>query len=164
MRTRRCQCKRVLAYSAEEAERMGHRHIGTEHVLLGIMREEQSMGAEVLRVIGAPGLAEVRKAICDSALKDEGRSGRSSSSGWYPLSIRLVEEESGRVLLERLPFQGVPGIGEAVQLMSDGESAEKYRVVDVLRGIHRRTNRERDDEAVLSTVEIRVRREEFGKG
>ena len=30
------ECKRVLAYAAEEAERLGHKHIGTEHLLLGL--------------------------------------------------------------------------------------------------------------------------------
>src|SRR5664280_421686 len=34
------ECKRVLAYAAEEAERLSHKHIGTEHLLLGLMREE----------------------------------------------------------------------------------------------------------------------------
>ena len=42
------ECKRILAYAAEEAERLNHRHIGTEHVLLGILREEKSLAAEVL--------------------------------------------------------------------------------------------------------------------
>ena len=32
------ECKRVLAYAAEEAERLGHKHIGTEHLLLGLLR------------------------------------------------------------------------------------------------------------------------------
>src|ERR1700761_2224044 len=36
------ECKRVLAYAAEEAERLAHKHIGTEHLLLGLLREEQS--------------------------------------------------------------------------------------------------------------------------
>ena len=35
------ECKRILAYAAEEAERLNHRHIGTEHLLLGILREEK---------------------------------------------------------------------------------------------------------------------------
>ena len=30
------ECKRVLAYAAEEAERLSHKHIGTEHLLLGL--------------------------------------------------------------------------------------------------------------------------------
>jgi len=32
------ECKRVLAYDAEEAERLSHKHIGTEHLLLGLLR------------------------------------------------------------------------------------------------------------------------------
>jgi ATP-dependent Clp protease ATP-binding subunit ClpC len=40
--------KRVLAYAAEEAERMGHKHIGTEHLLLGLLREEGCFAAELL--------------------------------------------------------------------------------------------------------------------
>src|SRR5271157_5115660 len=36
------ECKRVLAYGAEEAERLTHKHIGTEHLLLGLLREEKS--------------------------------------------------------------------------------------------------------------------------
>ena len=33
------QARRILAYAAEEAERLGHKHIGPEHILLGILRE-----------------------------------------------------------------------------------------------------------------------------
>src|SRR5262245_61622891 len=32
------ECKRILAYANEEAEQLHHRHIGTEHLLLGILR------------------------------------------------------------------------------------------------------------------------------
>ena len=35
------ESKRVLAYAAEEAERLSHKHIGCEHILLGLLREEQ---------------------------------------------------------------------------------------------------------------------------
>src|SRR5438309_6774728 len=42
------ECKRVLAYGAEEAERLGHKHIGTEHRLLGLLREKNSFGEQLL--------------------------------------------------------------------------------------------------------------------
>src|SRR3954462_9170260 len=42
------ECKRVLAYGAEEAERLNHKHIGTEHLLLGLLREEKRFAAEIL--------------------------------------------------------------------------------------------------------------------
>src|SRR6184192_619324 len=34
--------------AAEEAERLGHKHVGTEHLLLGILREEKCFGSEIL--------------------------------------------------------------------------------------------------------------------
>ena len=44
--------KRVLSYAADESERLQHRHIGTEHLLLGILREEKSSAAEILHEHG----------------------------------------------------------------------------------------------------------------
>ena len=46
------ECKRVLAYAAEEAERLAHKHIGTEHLLLGLLREDKSFAAEILHERG----------------------------------------------------------------------------------------------------------------
>jgi ATP-dependent Clp protease ATP-binding subunit ClpC len=44
--------KRALAFAAEEAERLSHPHIGTEHLLLGLMREEKCFAAELLKERG----------------------------------------------------------------------------------------------------------------
>src|SRR5215475_2158764 len=41
-------CKRILAYAAEEAERLNHRYIGVEHLLLGLLSEEKCVAAQVL--------------------------------------------------------------------------------------------------------------------
>src|SRR5437773_4254889 len=46
------ECKRVLAYGAEEAERLNHKHIGTEHLLLGLLREEKCFAADILHERG----------------------------------------------------------------------------------------------------------------
>ena len=46
------ECKRILTYAAEEAERLNHRHIGTEHLLLGILREEKCVAGEILHERG----------------------------------------------------------------------------------------------------------------
>jgi ATP-dependent Clp protease ATP-binding subunit ClpA len=43
------ESKRILAYGAEESERLGHKHIGTEHLLIGILKEEKSFAAALLR-------------------------------------------------------------------------------------------------------------------
>jgi Clp amino terminal domain, pathogenicity island component len=42
------QCKRILAYAVEEADLLSHPLIGTEHLLLGILREEKCMAAQIL--------------------------------------------------------------------------------------------------------------------
>jgi|SRR6266536_719600 len=44
--------KRVLAYAYEESEKLGHNHIGTEHLLLGSLREANSTTAKVLHEHG----------------------------------------------------------------------------------------------------------------
>jgi hypothetical protein len=42
------ECKHILHFAAEEAERLNNTHIGTEHLLLGILREEKCLAAQVL--------------------------------------------------------------------------------------------------------------------
>src|SRR6201981_338629 len=56
------ECKRVLAYGAEEAERLNHKHIGTEHLLLGLLREEKCFAADILHERGLR-LSQVREEI-----------------------------------------------------------------------------------------------------
>jgi ATP-dependent Clp protease ATP-binding subunit ClpC len=56
------ECKRVLAYAAEEEERLGTRHIGTEHLLLGLLREENSFASNMLKERGLE-LAKVREEL-----------------------------------------------------------------------------------------------------
>jgi ATP-dependent Clp protease ATP-binding subunit ClpC len=54
--------KRVLQHAAEEADRLLHHHIGAEHLLLGLLREESSVAASILRDYGLR-LDEVRQEI-----------------------------------------------------------------------------------------------------
>jgi ATP-dependent Clp protease ATP-binding subunit ClpC len=46
------ESKRVLAYEAEEAERFGHKHIGSEHLLLGLLSEKGAFAAYLLNSRG----------------------------------------------------------------------------------------------------------------
>jgi ATP-dependent Clp protease ATP-binding subunit ClpC len=51
------ESKRVLNSAAEESERLSHKYIGTEHLLLGLLRQEKSVAAEILREHGLrPGM------------------------------------------------------------------------------------------------------------
>ncbi len=46
------RARRVLSLAQEEAERLNHAHIGTEHLLLGLLREEGGVAGRVLRELG----------------------------------------------------------------------------------------------------------------
>ncbi len=45
--------QKIFTLAAEESERLGNRHIGTEHILLGILRVEESLAAKLLSAKGA---------------------------------------------------------------------------------------------------------------
>ena len=45
--------KKVIEYGVEEARLLGHNHIGGEHLLLGLLREEEGIGGKILRSLGA---------------------------------------------------------------------------------------------------------------
>jgi hypothetical protein len=51
--------RRVRKHAADEAERLAHKHIGTEHIVLGLLDEESCFAAKLLREGGADG-AEIR--------------------------------------------------------------------------------------------------------
>src|SRR5215204_3717894 len=56
------ETKRILALAAEESRKLKNRHIGPEHLLLGILREEKSIAAEILFQYGLR-LQDVRDEI-----------------------------------------------------------------------------------------------------
>jgi ATP-dependent Clp protease ATP-binding subunit ClpC len=56
--------KKVLELSLRESLELGHNYIGTEHILLGLIREGEGVAAQVLRDLGAQ-LTEVRERVLD---------------------------------------------------------------------------------------------------
>src|SRR5215217_8133683 len=56
------RAKKVLELSLREALELGHNYIGTEHILLGLLREGQGVGAQVLVKLGA-GRDQVRQVV-----------------------------------------------------------------------------------------------------
>jgi hypothetical protein len=78
------ECARVLAYGAEEAERLKHKHIGTEHMLLGLLREEKSLAAMILREHGVE-LSAAREGVASGigASRESVHSGSRARIGEY---------------------------------------------------------------------------------
>src|SRR6266852_1792005 len=73
------ECKRVLAYGAEEAERLSKKHIGTEHLLLGLLREEKCFAAEILHERGLR-LSTIREELARSSQEKTAPSQRGGSN------------------------------------------------------------------------------------
>jgi hypothetical protein len=76
------ECKKVLNLAGEAAERLGHRWIETEHILIGILRVEASLAAQILIARGVkPG------SIQDHLAKASGRKDQSSAATTARLTL-----------------------------------------------------------------------------
>ena len=65
---------RVVAYAIEESALLGHTHVGTEHLLLGLLRERDSEGATALAAVEVT--LEQARAGVRAAIQD------ASNAGW----------------------------------------------------------------------------------
>src|SRR4028119_1042809 len=78
------KAKRVLELAADEARRMRHNYIGTEHLLLALLREKDGLAATVLRRLGLnleKARAQVMEYLGPDASSGEKSGGSGSSSG-----------------------------------------------------------------------------------
>ncbi|MBI4483593.1 MAG: ATP-dependent Clp protease ATP-binding subunit [Acidobacteria bacterium] len=60
------EAKRVLNYAADESDRLSHKYIGTEHILLGLLREERTVAWDILHEMGLK-LSSVREELTRNA-------------------------------------------------------------------------------------------------
>ncbi len=84
--------KRVIELAVDEARRLGHHYIGTEHLLLGLVRAGEGVAVDVLRGLGV-GLDKVRsqtaRVMMESSSQPAGTSSRESSGKGTPLVDQL---------------------------------------------------------------------------
>ncbi|HEY6272261.1 MAG TPA: Clp protease N-terminal domain-containing protein [Terriglobales bacterium] len=139
------ECKQVLTYAANEAELLANRNVGTEHLLLGLLREEKSLAARLLFEAGLR-LAAVREALAyheqearaeipGSPTPGEATtdlSHRAAEGMLRPFVEREKEMESlvlvlGRSTKNNAALVGEPGVGRRslaeglAQRMADGD-------------------------------------------
>ena len=79
------RAKKALELSLREALQLGHNYIGTEHLLLGVVREGDGVGAQVLVSLGAD-LNRVRAAVLDSFSVFESKSDHVTASLGLPVA------------------------------------------------------------------------------
>jgi hypothetical protein len=80
------RAKKVLELSLREALQLDHNYIGTEHILLGLVREGEGVAAQVLVMLGAD-LAQVRRSVMQ-VLSGEGES--TEGGPWRPTRPRAA--------------------------------------------------------------------------
>ncbi|MFH1647807.1 MAG: ATP-dependent Clp protease ATP-binding subunit [Chloroflexota bacterium] len=82
------RARRVLTVAQEEARNLNHSYIGTEHILLGLVREEEGVAARVLTNLGI-GLGKVRSAV--EFIIGRGEKPGSGETGLTPRAKKVIE-------------------------------------------------------------------------
>ena len=98
------RAKKVLELSLREALQLGHSYIGTEHILLGLIREGEGVAAQVLQKLGAD-LNRVRQQVIQLLSGFQGKESAASGaaaggSGGDAPSSSLVLDQFGRNLTQ----------------------------------------------------------------
>jgi ATP-dependent Clp protease ATP-binding subunit ClpC len=92
------RAKKVIEYAIEEARNLNHNYVGTEHLLLGLLREEEGVAAQVLRNLGLK-LEDVREEVLNllGHNMDSGESGSGGGGG------SGTERSSGKASKSKTP-------------------------------------------------------------
>lgn len=108
------RAKKSLELSAEEARSLGHNYIGTEHILLGLLREEEGIASQVLLSTGVD-LKGLRKEI--SVLLGGGSNSQPSGASNQNASKTPALDSFGRDLTKLTKEGGLdPVIGRKVEI------------------------------------------------
>jgi ATP-dependent Clp protease ATP-binding subunit ClpC len=115
------RAKKVIEYSIEEARNLNHNYVGTEHLLLGLLREQEGVAAQVLMNLGLK-LEDVREEVLNllghnMATEEQGGGGTGERQSNKGKSKTPALDSFGRDLTE-LARQGKldPVIGRANEI------------------------------------------------
>jgi ATP-dependent Clp protease ATP-binding subunit ClpC len=126
---------RVVQYAQEEARKLGGNTVGTEHVLLGLLREGDGIAARVLERLGVS-VGRVRSEIHRQLGFIDNRISTESPTSWSPKAKRVLElalEEAS----ELNPRLGLPNYIDTEHILlglireGEGQAARVLRAMDV---------------------------------
>ncbi len=135
------RARRVLSLAQEEAQRFNHNYIGTEHILLGLVRETEGVAARVLSNVGVD-LSKVRSAV--EFIIGRGERPAQGEIGLTPRAKKVVElavDEARRMnhtyigtehLLIGLLREGegvAAGVLESLSVTLDKVRSETHRIL-----------------------------------
>lgn len=120
------ECKRILKYSEEEAGRLNHRSIATEHLLLGVLREKGCLAEQLLTEAGVS-LDAARDAVRRVSPPDRPMTPEPS----MPAVSGAGTLGSIHALVDRLPHDRLPWLKLVIDQLLNGEPYPKLDVPEV---------------------------------
>jgi ATP-dependent Clp protease ATP-binding subunit ClpC len=128
------RAKRVLELSWDEARQLGHNYIGTEHLLLGLIREGEGVAARVLENLGVD-LNKIRTNVVKMLGDSKPTAGAGASTGSGSSSYSASSSSSSKVKTPSLDEYGTDLTLAASELRLDpvvGREKEIERVIQIL--------------------------------
>ncbi len=109
------RAKKVLELSLREALQLGHNYIGTEHILLGLIREGEGVAAQVLLNLGAD-LEKVRSAVIQLLSGHYGKQADSAEGGARGGTGALLDEFGRNLTRQARDGKLDPVIGRGMEI------------------------------------------------
>jgi ATP-dependent Clp protease ATP-binding subunit ClpC len=125
------RAKKVLEYSLREGLQLGHTYIGTEHILLGLIREGEGVAAQVLVKLGAD-LNKVRQQVIQLLAGYQGGQGEKAGAGVGQASGQAEGTPAGSLVLDQFGRNLTQAAREGKLDPVIGREKEIERVMQVL--------------------------------
>lgn len=145
------EAKRVLAHAGEEAERLAHRNIDTEHLFLGLLREPETFAARRIKERSLT-LEQIRVPVAQGSSGIDPKGDAARGSMQHALRVKVLNESGEELSIEEqttlLWMARPPAIGEAI-LVKDAGALERYRIIDVVWSVDAKNNFSQPVEIIL---------------
>jgi len=125
------RAKKVLELSLREALQLGHNYIGTEHILLGLIREGEGVAAQVLQQLGAE-LQKVRQTVIQLLSGPAGSEEQPPKSSGSASSSRGENAPGGSTILDQFGRNLTQAAREGQLDPVIGRNREIERVMQIL--------------------------------
>ena len=148
------RARRVIFFAQEEAGKLGENYVSTEHILLGLVREDDTLAAKVLDKMSIS-LSKIRKEVMKNVTKGEGRDGQDMQL--TPRAKRVIDlsyDESQSLQNNNIGTEHILlGIIREEDENADGVMKKLGVDIDTARKfvLALQTGKQQDDAAVIKT-------------
>jgi ATP-dependent Clp protease ATP-binding subunit ClpC len=127
--------QQVLEFAIEEARRMGHHYIGTEHLLLGLVRSQEGLAMEVLRKLGVTSeqiRRQTRRILQESSTSPSATTSASTTPNRPAATQRQEQNKAKTPLVDQLAVDLTQKAEENKLDPVIGRQMEIERVIQIL--------------------------------